>query len=473
MGPNRCGKTTILHALACSFLPENLDEGYTFPYFFRTNSDTKWSGSEYTIWYSFKNGELDNDNKTKTFKKLKDRWGPRNYRNDRPIRNVIYIDILDSVPVLEIECGKTGVLRYKRHSLRGPNIEWIKRMASDILNVDYHTYDRCTYTKRQAKDIYGVEVDSIKYSAVSMSAGEQRIFRILESVANAQRYSLILIDEMSLFLHEYALKRLIKILNNKANVNKLQIIFTSHFPGIANMYTNINVRHLYKDSKKTICLDGYHPDAIYRLTGRQYKPYELYCEDDVSSKIIEHIAVKAGIKRNIEIICFGSASNCFTIASAMSLKNENNNKIYVLDGDCYQTDEEKTTQINKLLSGDGECDKERRAEVKEIIIEYNSGGLCPEEKLCRMVKEIRKEVVDINDVEYYQVVNEVNNIDNHHEIISIMIDRMGIERSTAIEKLVSMASKSDGWNDYVRPVRDWILEKKRELEQQQEGVPDA
>lgn len=41
MGTNGCGKTTVLHALACSFSPiDNKSQIYKFPMYFKPTSDS-------------------------------------------------------------------------------------------------------------------------------------------------------------------------------------------------------------------------------------------------------------------------------------------------------------------------------------------------------------------------------------------------------------------------------------------------
>lgn len=51
MGTTCSGKTTILHALACSYAPLSGSEshGYKFPQFFKPNTDSLWQGSKFTV----------------------------------------------------------------------------------------------------------------------------------------------------------------------------------------------------------------------------------------------------------------------------------------------------------------------------------------------------------------------------------------------------------------------------------------
>lgn len=49
MGVNGSGKSTILHALACSYSPYEKGENYKFSYFFTPNPDASWKGSCFTV----------------------------------------------------------------------------------------------------------------------------------------------------------------------------------------------------------------------------------------------------------------------------------------------------------------------------------------------------------------------------------------------------------------------------------------
>lgn len=49
-----------------------------------------------------------------------------------------------------------------------------------------------------------------------MSAGEQKIFLILETILKADKNALILIDELDLLLHDEALKKLIEVISSHA-----------------------------------------------------------------------------------------------------------------------------------------------------------------------------------------------------------------------------------------------------------------
>ncbi len=97
MGVNGCGKSTILHALACAYTPYEKGEDYKFCYFFTPNPDASWKGSSFTlINYDF------NEKKeiSKKYEKQEDRWA--RYAS-RPQRDTYFMGISSSIPEIELE----------------------------------------------------------------------------------------------------------------------------------------------------------------------------------------------------------------------------------------------------------------------------------------------------------------------------------------------------------------------------------
>ncbi len=200
LGPNGNGKSTILHALACAYSSIEVGENYKFSWFFLPSTDALWNGSELSITHSYREGSNLHDNILREYKKTQVRWTPR-YAN-RPERDVYYIGIDKCVPMIESE-KKIAKINYSTKLIEETIIIEILQKASLILN---RTYSRFNIHTASSKNFIGVEVEGLRYSALSMSAGEQKVFYILEKVFRAKKYSLILIDELDLLLHDRAIK---------------------------------------------------------------------------------------------------------------------------------------------------------------------------------------------------------------------------------------------------------------------------
>jgi site-specific DNA-cytosine methylase len=86
MGVNGCGKSTILHALACIYSPYHHGEDYRFSFFFTPNPDSSWKNSKLSITYFDENLQKEI---SREYKKDYDRWSPR-YEN-RPKRDMFFL----------------------------------------------------------------------------------------------------------------------------------------------------------------------------------------------------------------------------------------------------------------------------------------------------------------------------------------------------------------------------------------------
>jgi hypothetical protein len=206
MGANCSGKTTVLHALACAFSPSTADEiGYKFPQFFTPNSDSLWAGSDFEVQHSYRQKEIEFNSVITRYTKAHDRWNPKYDR--RPIRTVRYLSIRESVPEIE-SLNKSAMVHYTKASLIDDVSNEIRQAAGEILNRSYDLLHTVKYQSR-GRETIGVTVGPLSYAALSMSSGEQRVFRILRTVFTAPKYALILIDEIDLFLHQDALASLL------------------------------------------------------------------------------------------------------------------------------------------------------------------------------------------------------------------------------------------------------------------------
>lgn len=137
MGVNGSGKTTVIHALACVYQPDDGGKGekHKFPEFFVPNTDSLWQGSEL---YVVNETEGRNGQRvilpSRRYGKDIDRWSPR-YEN-RPKRNVYYIGIDTCLPEIEKSTATSRIL-YSSEKKNGRLAENILRDAAYILNKSY------------------------------------------------------------------------------------------------------------------------------------------------------------------------------------------------------------------------------------------------------------------------------------------------------------------------------------------------
>ena len=94
------------------------------------------------------------------------------------------------------------------------------------------------------------------------------------------------------------------------------------------------------------------------MTGLSHKPLKIYVEDILSETIIKHLTISMNMIGKVNIKCFGSIENAFTLAAGLILKNEPlENTLIVLDGDRYTLPEYNLYQmINELATDNNTCE---------------------------------------------------------------------------------------------------------------------
>lgn len=456
LGPNGNGKSTILHALACAYsaLDNNKGEEYKFSDFFLPNTDALWNNSSLTINYSF----YDNQNEqiiNRVYQKNADRWSPR-YGN-RHKREIYYIGIDKCVPMIESE-KKQSRVNYSTDSVNTQEIETILNKATYVLNKNYTRYNT---HKTSSKEFIGVEAEGLKYSALSMSAGEQKVFHILKTVYEAGKYSLILVDELDLLLHDLALKRLIDVIVERAESKNLQVIFTTHRESVVER-DDINIRHIYSSDIQTYCLNETKPDALTRLIGGPIRSVNIFVEDDLSKAIVNQVASKLKLKKHIQVDRFGAASNCFTIAAGMFINNkELTNHYFVLDGDVYVSKEEKEAQIRKKIVGDDPLMGEIKEATLNSIFQYNLPNDISPEKF--IYQKLRSQDA-FGDYELVEEEQEILDLMSHlpvpyenHGFVNDLIEQLGETRDTGLSRIIKLFSKTIYWDDYVQPIHAFLV----------------
>ena len=458
MGANCSGKTTVLHALACAHRPLSVDAvDYRFPQFFKPNSDSLWTGSDFTILYKERIGVQVYDNLPQQYTKQNDRWTPRYHK--RPARFTRLIGIKESVPDLEA-LNLNSMIHYQRNEISDESSVLIRETAGQILNKNYSNLHRVKYYYDGRKS-FAVTTGGQTYAGISMSSGEQRVFRILEAIYSAPKNALLLIDEIDLFLHQDALSRLIAKLVGHCDDKNKQLVFTTHFPPVAKLYEQVSVVTLHRVPAKTVVWKGYSHEAMRHITGQQERPISIYVEDDVAEAIISQVASMLGIRKFVEFGHFGPATNAFTLGAGMLLSGANlKNTLVVLDGDAVARMPERIAQIKRVLTGDlPEHDQQREALRQKIRTLTPPQVLSPEQMLNRMLQAIATVGLSPAESALLEIAHAVVNVPERHMFVNQIIEHTGESREVALSKLVALASRSPEWMRYTKIVRLWLLKR--------------
>lgn len=463
LGPNGFGKSTVLHALAASFQPTRLQQGNTvslvgedcryIDYFPNTPHGT-WSNTLFNVVHFFREGEGEKKDSLSVSKGIR-QWIP--LAKNRPERETYFIGVTSAIPAIEIDRPRSKV-NYTTHELDDVDSLEIKQKAGYILNRDYTRYHTNRVSSRAS--LMGVEFQGVNYSALSMGAGEQRLFRILQKVKAAGKYALVLIDELDLLMHTDALHRLLNVLNDYAVAKNLQIIFTTHRESVVNFDSFIAIRHIYRSPvapHKTFCFKETKPDALNRLTGQLHRPLSICCEDDVSTAIVEKVAQLAGVRKFVEISRFGAADNCFTLAAALIFNQQDlENSLLILDGDVYTTQLEREARMKKSLSGDSIHDAQRRTGALSRIVQFNTlENFCPEQVLHTMVLSV-PEGDDLAENEVISAAQSVVAVADVHHYVDNVIELLGEARTVGLRRIIDVAAKATAWGEYVSSLSAWF-----------------
>jgi ABC-type dipeptide/oligopeptide/nickel transport system ATPase subunit len=441
-GVNGSGKSTIIHAIACIY--KGISQNYIMSQFFTPTTHGKWNGSNFTVEYSYSNPPTQKNiiSTSRIYRKAAQRWVPEySKRLEREIR---FIGIETCVPDIELET-RSSLINFQIEDKSDILSLKILKSMSSILNKQYDRHSENTFGK---KTYIGVESEGVIYSALSMGAGEQRLFKILKAVYGSPKYALIIIDEIDLLLHTSALRNLLNELIIHAKAHNQQIIFTSHRQEILSL-DEIDYKHIHKTPTKTLCFENTTPDCISRLTGNQIRLINIFVEDDLSEAIVSQIAGSLSIRSNVSISRFGAAANSFTVAAGTLLSgNSLEHTLIVLDGDVYRTSEEKEKQIKYILAGDDPKMLEFRRIALNSIHQYTlPENYSPEKFLHQML------ILSNMEDEIIKIAKTIIAVNNNHEFINQIIHKLGVSKEIGLFKIVNTLSVMQKWTNYIENIK--------------------
>ncbi len=452
MGVNGVGKSTVLHALACVFSPyTSRGQNKKFNFFFTPNPDALWNDSKFSITYFDENTQKEN---VRNYQKKTDRWSPK--YTQRPKQDVFYVGINTCLPEIEKE-RQTSYITYSTDIANDRLSERIIKSAAFIFDKDYK---ELTYNKTKKKNLVGIRTSSgVNYSSLSMGAGEQRLIEILKLVYTVERYSLILIDEIDLLLHAKALERLIKIISKIAISKNLQVIFTTHSLVMRKLEEYVDIRYLYQTREKTMVLNSMTPDIVFDMSDESEAPLTVYVEDDLSQVVVRHILRNLSLSKYTSVKTFGAAENAFTLAAGFVLDGLSvENKLIVIDGDVYRTDEEKTAQIKKKLSGTEKDHTDKLNYALDLITQFVLPDNASPEKF------IYDMLIDSNyNDEITEYAKQIKSVTNSHDWLDEIVKRINQERNITLYQIIDNVTEHKNWENYISNVRNWLLEKKNSL----------
>ncbi|NOI66464.1 AAA family ATPase [Vibrio sp. 99-8-1] len=461
MGANGTGKTTLLQALACVYRRDTrLDlEQVNAQYsdFFKVYPGNDWNGTRFDVSFYDREDSV-------PYEKTEGVWSPSTEHKTQ--RYVKFISISDCVPDQEKETElDIGEFQKSEIGLSAAKKRTLLQNASGALNrsfedAGYGNKDQglASFFYAQTKNRAGLVLD---YPSHYMGSGEQKVFHIINEVLKAPRGALILIEELDISLHESAIRALINFLLQQANDDRrqLQIVFSTHWLGIQDFVEQVNVFSLYEESKnQTIEVrDGFDPQFVFSLNGnyQSLRQIKVWVEDGLAVKIIEQVAMDAGLREFVDVKNFGSVQNAYTIAGSIAVSGEALDRtLVVTDGDRYIDAAEKQTQINSKIDGGGQQERAWRQAALDIVLDLDAPNQAQPEKvildLCREYAEQPGAPEWLrNDLTW--IAHQIPRIDGKSAMNSLRLHKnMSMDRVEAM--FIQEAMHAEGWVNYITPL---------------------
>ncbi|WP_298445793.1 AAA family ATPase [uncultured Ferrimonas sp.] len=479
LGANCIGKSSLLHALASCYQPQDgeLSEDHRISEYLKPNPHALWRGTEYKITYEYRDrgGSEEIIPDDKVFSKNSDRWKPRYDR--RPYRSVFYIGIHTTLPLLEyinFIKNKSAVgsqrIRYTTEEQTSEIFQAVRQKASYIFNRNYsniYTHEISGWSEM----LFGLACDNMTYSQISMGAGEQRVLKILTTVFRAPEYALILIDELDLLLHDDAFQRIVEVIRDRASQKNIQVVFTTHRESVLRNPQHLNIRYLKKVGSDTKVLNQVTPDALLQLTGTLDKSLTVYVEDGLSERIVKKVSQSINISKHIKVVQFGAAQNIFVMAGSTAIEHPEKDAVFVLDGDVYRGSSDKETQMNSAITGRSEVARNQRERALEMIFQYNiPESLNPEQYIKESIVKLTAEQVPPHLKEIYTALSNVHAVLDKHNYINAIMHYYDEPQNIIIKDVVDLFSLTPQWLSFISNVK---AELERKAEQLALGIEES
>lgn len=314
-GPNGCGKSTVLFALACAYrVPEASPRVFTpaslFPDFRpdmpTVEADLADAYRDAEITFSYVAGNV----------RLQMRWSRgakkwnRSYfgrkRGSQPTRP-IYLRTLSN---LSNPSEVRSVLQMAQRSFRpelvdASNVAFAQRILS-------YRYAKLSLFTSGLRSILFAErersesgPEAVRYSEFHMSAGERALLRLSLSISKLEN-ALVLIDEIEAGLHPFVQQLLMLELQRLALRNQLQIVVTTHSPIVLDTVPPEARVFLERSSDNVVRREAYRDIIQKALYGRSQNMLAVLCEDEEAEALVrgflDHLGPKLDFLQNdIEI----------------------------------------------------------------------------------------------------------------------------------------------------------------------------
>lgn len=326
VGENGAGKSTVIQAAASAYKPPESAKGYFASDFF---PDTPWEQvSGVVIRASVRQGE---HSTTTSVRKPSRRWRGNPQRKER---YVTYMDLRRTQPIY----ARTGYGRLAKntvaeHAAEDFDSEQLRRLSS-IIGKDFRRARQSLTDIDPTRRVPVISADGNDYSGFHQGAGENTVVDLLS--LPLPRYGLILIDEVETSLHPRAQRRLMRDLAERARLDQLQIIVTTHSPYILEELPPTARIQIVTTAAGKEVVRGVSPDfAMTKMDEDVHPEADLYVEDTEARILLQEVLadIQRDLLPRVEITPYGAASVGRALGQMVNSNRFTRPTAVFLDGD--------------------------------------------------------------------------------------------------------------------------------------------
>lgn len=302
-GPNGCGKSTVLFALACAYRPpgstvSERTPAKLFPDFRPVTArgapfcDDR-AGVEVTFAY------VANAERTQMkWARGKGNWNRSFFgrKRGRQPERVVHLRTLANLssPSEIRNVLKLARWNFSAQEIDASNIAFAQRILS-------FRYARLSLVRAGPRSLLFAERSdqaAHHYSEFHMSAGERSILRLAIDVSKLED-ALVLIDEVEAGLHPYLQQLLMLELQRLALRNRLQIVVTTHSPSVLDTVPPEGRVFLERTDDNVVRREPYRDLIQKALYGRAQEVLSVLCEDEEAEAFVRGLLDVLGPKLDL------------------------------------------------------------------------------------------------------------------------------------------------------------------------------
>lgn len=285
-GTNKIGKTSIMAMLACShveFQMRNLGTGTfercTWSRLIKfTKHDTQLD--DWTYFVKYKRGSITEGKEGRRLSKTKKWSGIAKRESQIEGRKVVYIDVDRILPAHAC----SNVL-FKNTQDSQATVPVNTRVAEYFEYVFEMNFDLAEIARHQNRSSYRL---NNSFTSFNSASGEDVLLAILLDSVQADKKSLILIDELELGLHPKIQRRLADVLMDIALRDDKQFIVTTHSPSLLAAFDRKSRIFIDKTGQgRYKAISGISVNAAFsKMDSEVFPLVNLFCEDTVAARLI-------------------------------------------------------------------------------------------------------------------------------------------------------------------------------------------